>query len=147
MLAKTSVNWVKSLPKYAQILNNDPKRILGYKSPFQVFFGRDNHLVTEMMDRQNEACCPEEDIHAGSLAPKPGDYTESLKQMKSIRSVAAKATEKNNEYMVKRQQRANPPPKFRKGMDVLLKLPLKAGTKPTETPYSGRLHLTSEGKK
>ena len=39
-IGEKSVNWVKSLPTYQRILNNDPKKVLSYKTPFEVYFAR-----------------------------------------------------------------------------------------------------------
>ena len=37
---KKSVNWVKSLPDYMKCLNNEKKEELGWKSPFEICYGR-----------------------------------------------------------------------------------------------------------
>ena len=37
---KPGVNWVRELPKYEKIMNNEPKEVLGWLSPFTVFFDR-----------------------------------------------------------------------------------------------------------
>ena len=34
------INWVKELPSYTKLLIEDPKEVLGWKSPFEIFFGR-----------------------------------------------------------------------------------------------------------
>ena len=36
---KHGVNWVRELPRYAKILNDEPKEVLGWNTPFKVFFG------------------------------------------------------------------------------------------------------------
>ena len=38
-MGKKGVNWAKALPEYQNILN-DPKEVLQYKSPFQIYFAR-----------------------------------------------------------------------------------------------------------
>ena len=35
-----SVNWAKQLPLYHRILNNDPKEVMAYKTPFEIYFAR-----------------------------------------------------------------------------------------------------------
>ncbi|XP_072166910.1 uncharacterized protein, partial [Diadema setosum] len=37
---KRSVDWVRRLPEYATVLNDEPMEILGWNTPFNVFFGR-----------------------------------------------------------------------------------------------------------
>ena len=39
-MGRTGVNWVKQLPLYQQILNNDPKEVIAYKTPFEIYFAR-----------------------------------------------------------------------------------------------------------
>lgn len=39
-MREKGVNWVKSLPTYQRILNNDPKEVLSHKTPFEVYFAR-----------------------------------------------------------------------------------------------------------
>ena len=33
-------NWAETLPEIQRILNEDPKQVLGYKTPFEVYFAR-----------------------------------------------------------------------------------------------------------
>ena len=39
-MGKKGLNWAKALPEYQRILNEDPKEVLKYKSPFEVYFAR-----------------------------------------------------------------------------------------------------------
>ena len=36
-MKKAGVNWPKGLPHYAQALNQDPKKELAWKSPFETY--------------------------------------------------------------------------------------------------------------
>lgn len=38
------------MPDYARILNNDPKKTLGWASPFEVYYGRKSNNVMESYD-------------------------------------------------------------------------------------------------
>ena len=38
------VNWVKHLPVYARVMNEDPKEVLSYT--FQVYYGRKSHRLS-----------------------------------------------------------------------------------------------------
>ena len=40
------VNWVKQLPEYERILNDDPKEVLSYISPFAVYYGRERNCTS-----------------------------------------------------------------------------------------------------
>ena len=37
-MGKKGLNWAKALPKCQGILNEKPKEVLKYKSPFEVYF-------------------------------------------------------------------------------------------------------------
>ena len=39
-MGKIGLNWAKALPEYQRILNEEPKEVLKYKSPFEVSFAR-----------------------------------------------------------------------------------------------------------
>ena len=39
-MGSKGVNWVQRLPNYQRILNEDPKEVLAYKTPFEVYFAR-----------------------------------------------------------------------------------------------------------
>lgn len=39
------VNWVKHLPVYSRVLNEDLKEVLGWTSPFEVYYGRKNNGI------------------------------------------------------------------------------------------------------
>ena len=39
-MGKYGVNWVKQLPLYQNILNNDPKEVIADKTPFEIYFAR-----------------------------------------------------------------------------------------------------------
>ena len=51
-MKRTGVNWVKQLDKYASILNDESKEELAWRSPFEIYFGRQkNKLSTELSSR------------------------------------------------------------------------------------------------
>ena len=39
-MSKKGVNWMKELPIYQRVLNEEPKEVLKYKSAFQVYYAR-----------------------------------------------------------------------------------------------------------
>ena len=44
-LNSKGVNWVKSLPRYATILNEGAREKLGLKSPFRIYYGRESNAI------------------------------------------------------------------------------------------------------
>ena len=52
-LKKTGVYWVRHLPIYTAILNDDHKRELGWKTPFEVYFGRKKNTASCISKTKN----------------------------------------------------------------------------------------------
>ena len=42
---KIGVSWVKSLPEYMKCLNNEKKEELGWKSSFEIYYGRKSNKL------------------------------------------------------------------------------------------------------
>ena len=66
---KTGVNWVNCLPKYMKCLNQEEGEDLGWKSGFEIYFGR---KVNEL---KNEEKNHNKTIHlAKTLGPSTKDF-------------------------------------------------------------------------
>ena len=117
------VNWAESLPNYQRILNEDPKEVLAYKTPFEVYFARHcNSYNTAMTDEEVVE-------NAGKCNPSEGDRRRRSKHASNIRRQAAKASERCSERMVRGHLRAHPPSKYNVGEKVYVRLPRKGGIK------------------
>ena len=117
------VNWAESLPNYQRILNEDPKEVLAYKTPFEVYFA--SHC-----NSYNTAMTDEEVVeNAGKCNPSEGDRRRRSKHASNIRRQAAKASERCSERMVRGHLRAHPPSKYNVGEKVYVRLPRKGGIK------------------
>ena len=113
------VNWAESLPNYQGILNEDPKEVLAYKTPFEVYFARHcNSYNTAMTDEEVVE-------NAGKCNPSEGDRRRRSKHASNIRRQASKASERCSERMVRGHLRAHPPSKYK----VYVRLPRKGGIK------------------
>lgn len=54
-LGKKGVNWVANLGAYNRILNDESKEELGWKSPFEIYFGgKSNTLIQAPLDKEAE---------------------------------------------------------------------------------------------
>ena len=42
-MGKKGVNWANNIQEYQHILNNGPKEVLAYKTPFEIYFARKCH--------------------------------------------------------------------------------------------------------
>ena len=54
------INWAKQLSEYRRLLNNDPKECLGWRSPHEVYYGRDDenrkgNLTNHIRDKAKAA--------------------------------------------------------------------------------------------
>lgn len=113
------VNRAESLPNYQRILNEDPKEVLAYKTPFEVYFARHcNSYNTAMTD---------EEVVENN--PSEGDRRRRSKHASNIRRQAAKASERCSKRMVRGHLRAHPPSKYNVGEKVYVRLPRKGGIK------------------
>ena len=66
-MGSKGVNWVQRLSNYQRILNEDPKEVLAYKTPFEVYFARKcNSYNTAMTDEEVVE-------NAGKCNPSEGD--------------------------------------------------------------------------
>lgn len=81
---KSGVNWVKNLPQYMKALNNDKREELGWRSPFEVYFGRKSNemLKCGISERQGT---PE---IATALPGSKNDYQKSEERIKNLRKDA-----------------------------------------------------------
>jgi transposase InsO family protein len=57
-MCEKGVNWASGLPIYQRILNEDPKEVLAYHTPFEVYYGRKcNSFKTAITNSEVAACC------------------------------------------------------------------------------------------
>ena len=49
-MGRIRVNWAKRLPDYARILNKDAREELGWKSPFETYYGRKLNVLRQAND-------------------------------------------------------------------------------------------------
>ena len=122
-MGRTGVNWVKQLPLYQQILNNDPKEVIAYKTPFEIYFARKcNNFRESGLD---EECIPVR----GTIFPTQNDRKRRSRQALKVRKQAQKATSKCDKRAQRTQRRLNPPSVYRVGEKVYVRLRGRAWNK------------------
>lgn len=83
------VNWAKELPDYAKCLNNEKREELGWKSPFEIYYGRkSNELLNAGLNSTDEITFQK------TLPPKESDFSMSRKKFESWRTSAKKASDR-----------------------------------------------------
>ena len=124
-ISKKGVNWVKQLPIYQSILNEDPKEVLKYKTAFQVYYAR------KTVSRVHKTGSMSEEVlaRAGKCHPTEADRNRRSKYASALRQNARAATERCNRRMINTQLKCNPPSKYRIGEKVYIRLPRKGGIK------------------
>ena len=117
------VNWVKNLPTYQRILNNDPKEVLSHKTPFEVYFARKgNSFKTSMADNELVS-------NIGRINPTANDRKRRCRHVSQVRQEARKATNRCDRRMQRAKLRSNPPARYSVGDKVFVRLPGKAQKK------------------
>ena len=128
------VNWVEQVPSYCEIINNDVKEELGYRSPFNVYFGRMNNIINRPLHR----CLPKDvrqELYIRRVrAASHADLRKTETRQLQMRSFARKADERYSNRMVMRGIKKNPPSVYRVGERVLVRLK-DAASKVTKRYY------------
>ena len=85
-MGSKGINWVQRLPNYQRILNEDPKEVLAYKTPFEVYFAHKcNSYNTAMTDEEVVE-------NARKCNPSEGDRRRRSKHASLPRKKAANAS-------------------------------------------------------
>ena len=128
-LSKEGFNWVENLANYQRILNEDPKEVLGYRSPFEVYFSRISNAINRLSKPgvETERITSKKRKRCNQSTSE--DRNRRKKNAINLRKDAHKATARFNNRMVKAYARSNPPSKYAVGEKVYVRLPGK-----------GRLH-------
>lgn len=95
LLGKKGVNWPSNLASHNRILNEESKEELGWKSPFEVYFGRKSNILVKA-SLENVA-----DLNDCIIkAPKRKDYRRHFRNAKKLRKTAQLYSKRMNERMV-----------------------------------------------
>ena len=113
----------KQLPLYQRIINNDPKEVIAYKIPFEVYFVRNCNAFRE--SRLRDEIFP---IAGRALSTKNDRYRRSQQALK-LRNLAKKATSRCDKRMQRTQLRLNPPSVYSIGEKVYIRLRGKPSNK------------------
>ena len=98
-MCQDGVNWAKQFPLHRRIPNNDPKEVIAYKTPFEIYFAR--KCNTFRRSRLPDEILPS----AGRVRPTKNDRNRRSWQALKLRKRAKKAT--------RRCERRAPRPKLR----------------------------------
>ena len=117
-MGEKGVNWVKSLPTYQRILNNDPKEVLSHKTPFEVYFAR------KCKSFKTSAADNELVDNTGRINATATDRKRCCRHVSQLRQEAHKATNRCDRRMQRAKLRSNPPARYSVGeVFVRLRMP------------------------
>ena len=122
-IGQYGVKWEKQLPLYQRILNNDPKEVIAYKTPFEIYVARNCNAFREST-LQDEIL-----LSAGRARPTKNDRYRRSRQALKLRNRAKKATRRCNKRMQRTQLRLNPPSVYSCGGKVYIRLRGKPSNK------------------
>ena len=122
-IGQYGVKWEKQLPLYQRILNNDPKEVIAYKTPFEIYVSRNCNAFIE--SRLQDEILPS----AGRVRPTKNDRYRRSRQALKLRNRAKKATPRCDKRMQRTQLRLNPPSVYSCGEKVYLRLRGKPSNK------------------
>lgn len=74
MASKKPMNWVKFLSKATLSLNSTPKEVLGYNTPFDVFFGRATANMMSKVATASDRCAERNAKYSSKTTPPPSIY-------------------------------------------------------------------------
>ena len=86
---KSRVNCFKSLPYYIKCLDNEKKEELGWKSPFEIYYGRKSN---ELLNNGKSSEDFKIDIVSTKL-PSQSEYLQLAKQTEDWKNAATKVDE------------------------------------------------------
>ena len=114
-MSQDGVNWAKQLPLYQRILNNDPKEVIAYKTPFEIYFARKCNAFRE--SRLQDEFLPS----AGRFHPTKKDRNRRSRQALKLRKQAYKATSRCDKRMQRSQLRSHPSLVYNIGEKVFIR--------------------------
>jgi hypothetical protein len=113
---KKGVNWAKEIPQYVTCLNSEKREQLGWKSPFEIYFGRkSNELINAGMIADGYISIQR------TCQAMESDYSSHKKITKSWRKKAKKASDKLDERMKKYHAKKHCYRIYKKGEKVFVR--------------------------
>lgn len=100
-LGKKGVNWAKNLPDYNRVLNEESKEELGWKTPFQIYYGRRSNVLVKAPLNSEQS----DDGHVVSSFPTQNDLNHHSRSIKRLRKRASVYSKRLNYRMMKRHKK------------------------------------------
>ena len=131
---KMGMNWVQKLQEYAQVINNEPKEVLRWQTPFKEYYSR-NYNSKRSLDLSTQNTVHVE--NSQTSCPLLYELSSFSNTRKSIRRNAKLGTKQCAERMMRGS--AKNVPEYAIGDEVLVRYKLKRG-KNIEDAHLRRYH-------
>lgn len=118
-MGRKGVNWGEDLSNYQRILNEDPKEVLGYKTPFEVYFARRSNSLDRTSTPGMEKELLKNKIKCN---PSYADRKRRQKHVSVVKKDAHTATARCDRRMKQAYARTNLPSKYAVGEKVYVRL-------------------------
>ena len=118
---------MECLQHYQQLYNESPYRFLGFRSPFEVYFGRKPIRIRNKLflgGKKEYEVLEENNSSFETGESKREELLELEIERDAIRQEALDASNEAAQYMVKRKLWRNPPLLYYKGETVLIRIPI-----------------------
>lgn len=121
---KKGLNWAKDITNYMKTLNNEKREELGWRSPFEVYYGRkSNELLKCGFPKDTEDCVP----HQKVKSPSRRQVRDHLTEVRKTRKKAKECTQKINERTIKYHRKKYKCAQYNKGDQVFINFSKKGG--------------------
>ena len=117
------VNWVKNLPRYATILNEDAREELGWKSPFEIYYGR---KLNAILNEQTQSLSNNETQVTKTRLPNKKDIAKHWQDIVHLRKQAKISGQRVDQHT---QNRYKKPTTYSKNEKIFLRFPSGQGIK------------------
>ena len=128
-MGRKGVNWAVNLPVYCRIINDEMREELGWRSAFEVYFGRkSNNALKSLTVNVDIDTCEVDRLYEG---PTQKQIRRHMKTVEYIRHEAKEAGKRIDQRTIRKHKRLYHPSIYRVGERVYFRF--KKGTGKTQT--------------
>ena len=137
-LQKNGENWVKNLPEYQSIINDDSKRELAGKSPFEVYFSRKSNYVLKPNADSDDDSEGDDVLLRQKVWPQicKGTVADFELRRDFLTAATYDSSSKCAKGMVNRALKRHPLPVYKLNEKILLRFPFRFGKKAPKRRYA-----------
>lgn len=112
---------VRHRPIYSRVLNEDPKEVLDWMTPFEIYYGRKSNRIMHPLSG-SPSSIRKEYLNKPLSEPSLEQRLQFRSKQKKCRRQAQKANEFCNKRMIRLKSKQNPPSVYPVGEAVLVRV-------------------------